>query len=197
MLALVVGGGRTPDPEKRPREMKLHRDAAVPEAVFAADSNMDEATNVASEAVRTRPVDALRMAAELPESPANDELIRRATMEWAVTHQADALVWARGIEDDEFRNRVLAGVTLAWAETDPAAAGTFAANELTGGRAQDDAVVGIAQRWVQSDPQAAAAWIASFPTGSLKDAAVESITPIWAMTEPEAARGWRVTVIAR
>ena len=160
-----------------------------------AASSEHDLTLIADEAVRTQPIVALGIAAELAPGVANDELIHRAAMEWAVKCPADALAWALEIEASEFRTRILAAVATAWAETDPVAAGTFAANELPAGRSQDDAVVGIAQRWVQNDPEAAAAWIASFPAGELKDAAIGSIAPSWIQADPAAAENWRLRVM--
>jgi hypothetical protein len=152
---------------------------------------------IANEAVRTRPEEALRLVSELPESAANDELIRRAAMEWTGKNQVDALAWAKEIEDADLRSRVCAGIAIAWSETDPAAAGTFAANDISPGRLQNDLVVSIVQRWAQTAPEEAAAWVADFPPGELRQAAVENLASIWRQSNPERSKEWENEVASR
>ena len=73
----------------------------------------------ANEAVRTDPVEALRLAVESSEGSEGDETIRRAAMEWASQDAAGAMEWAKTIPDEALRHTVLAAEMVAWSETAP------------------------------------------------------------------------------
>ena len=121
----------------------------------------------ANETVRTDPVEALAIAAELPPSAESDELLVRAAAEWTLSEPEQAAAWARQAGDEILRQRLLAAIATHWSERDPVSAANLAL-EIPAGKPQSDALVGIVQRWVQTDPQAAATWVASFPEGELR-----------------------------
>ncbi|HLP77897.1 MAG TPA: hypothetical protein VK327_13370, partial [Candidatus Paceibacterota bacterium] len=142
---------------------------------------------IANEAVRTEPMEALRLAVELPANDDRDEVIRHAATEWALQDGPGAVEWAKGIPDPALRNATLAAEVIAWSETEPEAAATFAVKTLPPGRLLEDTVVSIAQRWAQQQPQLAAAWVAQFPPGNLKAAAAENVAAMWAQQNPSVA----------
>jgi len=135
--------------------------------------------SVASEAMRSDPQSALRIASELPVSNERDELLKRATSEWTLSSPSDALSWVQQIDDDSLRSQLMAVVTTVLSERDSANAAQFALSTIAPGKMQNDAVVGIVQRWTQHDPASAAAWVTAFPEGELRTAAVENIVKLW------------------
>lgn len=145
---------------------------------------------VAEETIRLEPVESLRLATELSPGVERDELIVRASMEWAGQDARAAEQWARQIDDSALRSQVLATIAIAWAEQDAHAAATLAVRDLPPGRIQDDAVVSILNRWVQSDADAATAWLTQFPAGPLKQAALDGVMASWSAHDPARAREW-------
>jgi hypothetical protein len=145
---------------------------------------------IASEAVRTTPVDALRLATELSPGGARDSLIARAAAEWVADDASGATEWARQLPDEALRCETLAAVATALSDRDPVGAASLTVRDLPPGRAQSDAVVSIAQRWAQQDPEKAAAWVEQFPDGELRLAAVENVAAIWSQTNAPQARRW-------
>lgn len=131
-------------------------------------------TDIAGEAVRSEPQFALELARSLPEA-ARDELVPRATMEWAAHDPATAADWARRITGESLRAKVLAGIATVWSDQDPVGGANLAAKELPAGRLQADAVVSIVQRWAQRSPADAAGWVLQFPEGDLRDTAMDTL----------------------
>lgn len=129
---------------------------------------------IAGEAVRSDPALALELACSLPEA-ARDELVPRATMEWAAQDPAAAADWARRITGESLRAKVLAGIATVWSDQDPVKGATLAAMELPAGRLQADAVVTIVQRWAQRSPADAAGWVLQFPDGDLRDTVMDTL----------------------
>lgn len=144
-------------------------------------------TTVAGEAVRSDPILALEIASDLP-GAAGEEIVMRATKEWAAQHPWEAADWARGISGESLRAIVLAGIATAWSEQDPVAAGTLAIDALPSGRLQADTVVSIVQRWNQQSPADAAAWVDEFPDGELRDAAIEQLAKATSRTKGDQLR---------
>jgi len=176
-------------------------------AIVWADSQMAGATNwcqsltdeternraltaVANEAVRVDPQTALQLAVGLPAGSQRDDLIRRATMEWASGDATNAVAWAEQIPDATLRATVLAGEAVAWAKQDPESAAVLAVKELPAGRLQEDTVVSIVQRWAELQPEAAAAWVAQFPEGAMRAAAIENLVALWSQKDAAAAHQW-------
>jgi hypothetical protein len=158
---------------------------------LSADDRADVITAAGGELVRTDPLSALRLAADLPASQERDEWVGRAAAEWTVTDMAAAEEWVAGIEDDAFREQVTSQVVAAAAEKDPARAAGLALSALTPGPEQDRAVVSVVARWAQTDPQAAADWVASFPSeGTLRRDAAHSLVSLWVSRDPASAASW-------
>lgn len=156
----------------------------------AAD-HADVITAAGGELVRTDPIRALGLAAELPAGRERDEWVGRAAAEWTVTDQAAAAEWVARIEDDDFRQQITSQVVAAAAEQDPARAAGIALAAMTPGEVQDRAVVSVVARWVQSDPQAAAEWVVSFPSeGSIRRDAAHCLMGLWLVSDPAAASNW-------
>lgn len=144
----------------------------------------------AYEAARTKPLEALRLAIELPASGIRNDLIVHAANQWAASEPAAAAEWTAGISDPALRERVLTVVATALGGSSPMAAATLALESMAPGKRQDDAVVGIVQRWTQTEPEQAAAWVVAFPDGALRDAALENLVTLWADRDVESAGHW-------
>ena len=144
----------------------------------------------AYEAARTKPIEALKLAVELPANESRNDLITHTTSQWAATNPEAAAAWAHEIADAELRDRVLSSVTTTWGASDPVSAANWAVKSLSPGRHQDDAVVGIVQQWVQKEPQDAAAWVLAFPSGTLRDIAIENVVKLWADKNLEQTGKW-------
>lgn len=153
----------------------------------------DGLSAVAYEAAQTEPLEALRLALELPESQVRIDLIAHTVRQWATRDsQAAVAEWAGQLPEPEsdLRARVLADVAIAWAESDPVGAATLAIHSVPAGKPQADALVGIVQRWVQNEPEKAATWVEAFPEGPLRDASLEELVKLWADRNPEQPGNW-------
>lgn len=158
---------------------------------LSAEDRADVITAAGGELVRTDPLSALRLAADLPASQERDEWVGRAAAEWADTDLAASEEWAAGIEDDAFREQITSQVVAAAAEKDPARAAGLALSALTPGPEQDRAVVSVVARWAQTDPQAAADWVAWFPSeGTIRRDAAHCLVSLWASKDPASAANW-------
>jgi hypothetical protein len=179
-------------PESSTPEDSLRSSALEAVAIVRADASLEDASAwvkqlpdspsrnpailaVANEAVRSEPMEALRLAVDLPADAPRDQLIQRAAMEWATKDPGAARDWGLQITEPGMRNQVLSAVATAWSENDPKSAAALAYQEISG-QAQSDAVIGIVQRWAQKQPQAAVSWVQQFPDGPLKQAARASLT---------------------
>ncbi len=131
-------------------------------------------THIASEAVRSDPHLALELARSLPEPSMND-IVPRATAEWAATDPVAAAEWAGQISSTPLCTATLAGIATVWSEQDPVAAATMVLREIPAGRLQADAIVSIVQRWARQSPADAADWVNQFPDGELRDTAMECL----------------------
>ena len=157
-------------------------DAAEQQTVLLAAAN---------EAVRTEPLEALRLAVGLFADAGRDEAISRAATEWALHDAASAVDWAKQIPDETLRAKVVAMAAVAWSESAPEAAATLAVETLPAGRLLDDTVVSIIQRWAQTDARAAAAWVERFPESSLRATAIENLLSQWRRIDPVKAQQWQ------
>ena len=176
---------RTRQPENSPLKSKR--------AKSSHDMTDTDRLAAANEAVRTDPVEALTIVAGLPPSAECDELLIRATSEWAVSDPEQAAAWARQAGDEYLRQRLLSAVATHWSERDPVAAANLAL-EIPAGKPQSDALVGIVQRWVQTAPEDAAAWVAAFPEGGLRVASMENVVKLWARRDSQAVATWLDTL---
>lgn len=150
---------------------------------------------VGSEAVRSSPLVALRLAVEMPTgSTAREDLIRRAVGEWAASDPVEAAQWSAQIEDVGLRQHVTELVAVATAEQDPVAAAQIALHQMTPGGEQDRVIVAIVQRWVQTDPDAAAEWLMKFPPCALGHDAMNNLVNLWADRDLTAAGNWLLTL---
>lgn len=150
---------------------------------------------VASEAVRSSPLDALTLALELPESPAQTDLIARASSEWAISDPNSVLEWADQIEDTHVKQRVMESVVIASAANDPIGAASIAL-EMIPGVEQDRAVASIVHRWAQKDPSATAQWVSGFPNDSLGRDVMDELVGLWTQNDPAATGRWLNTLPA-
>jgi hypothetical protein len=145
---------------------------------------------VAYEASRTNPVEALGLAVDLPSGNTRDNLIIHACLLWAGTDGEGAAEWAGQIEDRLLRERALAAVATSWAERNPYDAACLAADSLPEGRQQNLAVTAIVERWAQKEPAKAAEWVRGFEEAPLKTTAMNALLAVWASNDPAAMRAW-------
>jgi hypothetical protein len=142
--------------------------------------NKESATlDLAYEAARTEPTDALELASSLPPTRERDDLLVLAVSQWSVIDSGTAAAWAMNVLDSSLRQRLVAAVAVASAEQDGAGAATLAANAIGAGDEQERAAVSIVQRWAQNSPQAAVAWVSQFPDLPYRDAAVRNLLALW------------------
>jgi hypothetical protein len=154
------------------------------------DSRMKIMESVGSEAIRSAPVEALRLGVELPAGEKRTNLLRRAAAEWAVSDRERALEWARQIKDSDLRQQVTGQVVAASANHNPAQAAVIALEEMTPGAEQDRALVSIVEHWLQTDPEGASQWVSGFPDNELGQDAVSSLVNGWANRDLEATAEW-------
>jgi hypothetical protein len=156
----------------------------------------DVLTAVASEALRSEPIEALQLAAELPPGTEQADLVCRAAAEWAVTDRDSALKWATQIKDPALLQRVIEQIAIASAERDPMAAAALAVDGMSLGIDQDRVILSIVARWVQTAPEAASAWVSQFPEDSLGSHAMADLITLWADQDLAAPGQWLLTLPA-
>jgi hypothetical protein len=143
-----------------------------------------------AEAVGLNPVEALRLATELPTSDAQEDLICRAAAEWAGSDLESSLAWAEQIDDEHLRQRVTEEIAVASASQDPVGATKIALEKMTAGIGQDRAILSILQRMVGTDPSVASAWVSQFPEDDMGKEAVTSMVTLWANKDLTASGHW-------
>jgi hypothetical protein len=149
---------------------------------------------IGNEAIRSDPEQALGLAAELPSCKAQDDLVCRALVEWAVTERDRAMECAAQIQDKALLEQVTGQIAVASAEKDPTSAANIALEKMPPGDAQDRALVSIIQRWVKTDPLAAASWVKDFPEDQLGKDAIGNLVNLWANSDQRAVGDWLLTL---
>jgi hypothetical protein len=94
---------------------------------------------------------------------------------WASRDAAAATQWALELPGDGQRDRILSHVAFAVAASDPVAAATLVANDITPGETQSEAVISILHQWALRDAKAAREWVARFPEGPLRERALKEL----------------------
>lgn len=137
----------------------------------AADESNDgaerlrEAEALAYETARTAPLEAMHIAAALPDSGVRSQLVVHVTAQWAAQDPTQAVTWAMQIADDPLRGLTISSALVAWAEHDPLSAMAMALGGLAEGAVRDRAVAAVFQRWHQHSPDEAAAWVRALDPG--------------------------------
>jgi hypothetical protein len=152
--------------------------------------------SIGSEAVRSNPIEALKLAAELPSSTMQADLVCRAAAEWAVTDRDSVLEWSKQIKDVNLLQRVTEQIVLSLADENPSGAAINALVDMNQGLEQDRVIVSIVQRWVQTDPEKASEWVSQFPEGKLSKDAVENLVSLWANQDLEKSGNWLLSLPA-
>lgn len=147
-------------------------------------------SKIGFEAIRTAPVEALRIASDLPSSAERNHLALQGAREWAVSDPQAAADWIGGMADGPLRDKLLGAIAADYAERDPVAAAHLALDTLPPGRTQNNAVVGIVQRWVQTDPEQAAQWVSEFPESALRRDAAQNLVALWGRQDIAAVGHW-------
>jgi len=147
-------------------------------------------TAIAFERVRSHPLQALELAAEMDADNPRDDLIQVAVSEWAYHDPEGAMDWGLNIEDPELYEKVISRVAQVWGSRMPVLGGTLAATALSPGRSQNRASAAIAQRWGQSSPVEALDWVEMFPSVKDRDDTRHVILEHWFGRDPLRAQKW-------
>lgn len=147
-------------------------------------------SGIGFEAVRTAPIEALRIASEMTPGRDRNHLALQGAREWAASEPQAAMDWVGSMMDSPLREQLLATIAADYAERDPVDAAQLALEALPPGRAQNNAIVGIVQRWVQTDPEPAAAWVSQIPESALRRDAAQNLVAIWGRQDLAAVGHW-------
>ena len=129
-------------------------------------------------------------AALTPDSASSRRLVGHFAMRLADESPEKAIAWARELEQEEERSDAFGRIAVVISDTEPAAAATLVAEEMTAGPPRDRAVVQVIQRWSQAAPAEAAAWIADFPQGAARSAGLKVAAAGWIEIDPAALAAW-------
>jgi hypothetical protein len=142
---------------------------------------------IAGEVGRDHPNEAMEIANEAAESPAKYESLGRLISESVHQSPIGAESLLKSLENHPEKESLSALGLVAWADVDPVSAGKFAVENLSPGKALDDAALAIVQRWAQKEPGDAESWARQFPDGDLKDTAIAEAVRLWTLADPVAA----------
>jgi hypothetical protein len=129
-------------------------------------------------------------AALTPDSASSRRLIGHFAMRLADESPEKAIAWARELEQEEERSDAFGRIAVVLSDSEPAAAATLVAEEMTAGPPRDRAVVQVIQRWSQAAPADAAGWIAAFPQGAARSAGLKVVAAAWVDADPAALAAW-------
>jgi hypothetical protein len=129
-------------------------------------------------------------AALTPDSASSRRLVGHFAMRLADESPEKAIAWARELEQEEERSDAFGRIAVVISDTEPAAAATLVAEEMTAGPPRDRAVVQVIQRWSQAAPAEAAGWIADFPQGTARSAGLKVAAAGWIEIDPAALATW-------
>lgn len=142
-------------------------------------------TDLGYEVARIDPVEALRLAVELPADDSSDGLLLHALRQWASLEPEQSQSWALQIPPSPLREHALAAVATTLASRDGSSAARFAVGNVLPGPEQDRAIIGIVQRWAQVDYNQTSDWVEQFPQIPLQAVAQETLLTIASLPAPE------------
>ena len=129
-------------------------------------------------------------AALTPDSASSRRLVGHFAMRLADESPEKAIAWARELEQEEERSDAFGRIAVVLSDSEPAAAATLVAEEMTAGPPRDRAVVQVIQRWSQAAPADAAGWIVAFPQGAARSAGLKVVAAAWVEADPAALAAW-------
>ena len=121
------------------------------------------------------PADAAELARKIGFGQVSDSLCEDIAQKWAGSDFTAALTWANRESPGEQRDRVIARLAFVRAQTEPAAAATLIASQISAGPTLDEASVSVAHQWALRDLGGAFAWVNRFPSGDLRDRALSEL----------------------
>jgi hypothetical protein len=90
---------------------------------------------------------------------------------WLASDRPAAEAWIMNISDPHLRDRMWSEAALNLGSVSPEQAAILAAEKISPGPLQEEAVISALHQWVLTDRQAAAAWVELFPEGPLRERA--------------------------
>lgn len=130
-------------------------------------SRHDLLVTLGRSAIRSRPLDAMKLADGITDERARLSFFSTMVQTWASTDTEAAAGWV-GHCDPLFKEEVQMALVVEIAQNDPPASARYVAVEMESGGVQDQAALTVAARWACLDPQAARSWALSLPESDLQ-----------------------------
>ena len=122
----------------------------------------------------TEPASAVQLAKEKGASVPSG-VLENLVHQWANKDLAAALVWVEQLASGDERERLLGRIAYVLSETEPTAAATFVAGQMNEGPLQNQAALSVIHQWATREFDAAKNWVATFPTGPLREQAEKEL----------------------
>ena len=105
-------------------------------------------------------------------------LLENLVQQWADQDFSAAAAWALARPTGEQRDQMCGRLAIVLSATEPASAANLVLKEIPAGLIQTEAVVSVLYQWGTRDMDGASAWVALFPTGSLKERAESELSQL-------------------
>lgn len=155
--------------------------------VLATAHLLPEANADLSDLVRRKPSEALRLAAQLGDVSARNDLFRRGIAEWSARDGNAALRWIAQLENAMLRDELRSIALVQFSSYDPTSAVEALEELLPQGAARDKVLVPIYQRWAEINPGAARASASALADSAERTLALEQIARQLSSEDPSGA----------
>jgi hypothetical protein len=135
-------------------------------------------SDICLQTAETDPRSALEIAGHNDLKEMSAALTAGIVQKWAKQDFSDASNWVKDRPPGEGRDQMLQRLALVESETDPAAAASLVAEQISPGPVQNEAVISIVHQWAMQDMNGASEWVALFPHSAIRDRAEEELTGI-------------------
>ncbi|WP_035605228.1 hypothetical protein [Haloferula sp. BvORR071] len=98
-------------------------------------------------------------------------LLENLVQQWAGQDYAAAAAWTLARPAGQQREQMCGRLAIVLAATEPENAARLVLEEIPAGMIQTEAVMSVLYQWGSRDREGASAWVALFPSGSLKERA--------------------------
>ncbi|HEY1121620.1 MAG TPA: hypothetical protein VGE67_08475 [Haloferula sp.] len=105
-------------------------------------------------------------------------LLENLVQQWADQDFSAAAAWTLARPAGEQRDQMCGRLAIVLSATEPANAANLVLKEIPEGLVQTEAVVSVLYQWGARDMDGASAWVALFPTGSLKERAENELSQL-------------------
>lgn len=161
-LRRLAQGLAARDPERAERWA-----LALPDATERSSAMADICLQIA----RTDAAKAIRKA-ELHQLDTGTSLTMESLVQqWAGQDLPAATAWILARPASGEREQMCSRLAIAQSATEPIEAAALVLKEIPEGHNQTEAIIAVLYQWASRDPEAAAAWVAAFPSGSIKERA--------------------------